>query len=419
MSDKKDIWDTNTKKEILTSIKNKLVLYLFKDADCNLEYAIKELFDLEEDDIEILKIVHFLLSPQVTKLVEILPSLMRNLAHSTNLEKIESRGVIRGQINWNDTYKRRYIEGYDNKSLFICNSTNKQYDLEENQLLKYMLNEIYEDVKYLANYNILNKDRIEQKFDKEKIEDWNDQVLSINFIIRNSMKNVRFKDITKPRFVKPKMLKKALKSRNILYHDVAKCYELYEILFLENSREKLIELISKQILEPINNDRLYELYIFFKLLEPLDDNKLELGLLRSGNDYTAKYKTGNKTIKIYYQLSPKIFSKESKYKKLEPYYTKSLVSKRPDIIIEYDINGEKTYRIVEVKRTENSGYITASIYKVFGYLYDYQKVPLENPNILVVWDGIKIIDEGAYDKKLTIMNKDEFLKNRKNILLLN
>lgn len=412
-NEKDDIWDKTTKHNILFSIQNNLYLYLFKEAQKNLEYGIEGLFNLNENDINILKQIHFLLSPQVKKLIKLLPHLIRNLSHSTNIEKIESTGIIQGQINWNKTYNKRYQMGYDNKSLFICNSTHKQYNLVENQVLKYILNIIIQIIQSLDIKGL------EENFDKKETKYWQDEIIGIYKIVKNTRKNIKFQDITIPKHIKPKMLQKTYNNRNILYKDVVKCYQLYDSIFIENNQEELIDLVKHQILEPMNNDKLYEIYIFFKLIEPLDKNYLKLGLLRPNNDYTARYKTDNKIINIYYQIKPEIFKNKSNYKQLTNFYNFKFFSKRPDIIIEYIINNKKSYKILEIKRTKDPSYIVTSIYKILSYIKDYEKIELNNPNILIVWDGIEIINDEAYNKELTIMNNKEFLKNRDKILMLN
>jgi len=56
------------------------------------------------------------------------------------------------------------------------------------------------------------------------------------------------------------MIYKAYRNRNNAYDNVAECCELYEKLFITNDQEILRELIKKQIFEPLNNDKLFEIY---------------------------------------------------------------------------------------------------------------------------------------------------------------
>ena len=86
--------------------KDFLQLYFFQGDVFEIDNQIKNFFDLE-NDLEILRSIHFILSPQVLSLLKYLPFLLRNLSHSTYRKNEVMRGRIRGNINWNDTIKTR------------------------------------------------------------------------------------------------------------------------------------------------------------------------------------------------------------------------------------------------------------------------------------------------------------------------
>lgn len=71
-------------------------------------------------------------------------------------------------MDWNQTLKVRYTEGFDDKNLFICQPPSKYFDLEENQLLKFLLNRILSLKKNFVDLFGLSE------FDVEKIDsrDW-------------------------------------------------------------------------------------------------------------------------------------------------------------------------------------------------------------------------------------------------------
>ena len=76
------------------------------------------------------------------------------------------------------------------------------------------------------------------------------------------------------------------------------------IKFVKNCDEA--ELIEKQILKPLNNDKLFEIYVVIKLLKLLDNAKgeLELGLFKPGQNYTARYIDNDLEICVLYQKMP-------------------------------------------------------------------------------------------------------------------
>jgi len=404
-----DIWSQETYERIIIEIQDYLQLYLFKDSTINSELAVTRLFDLDEENILILKKLHFIISKEVEDFVKILPYLVRNLSHSTNKEEIETHGNIIGQIDWNQTLKQRMKTGLKDKSLFVCNTNKKLYDLPENQLLKYLLNKIN---KFIKDINISFNENI-----KENITNYQDYISNIHIITSKTIKNVHLKEVELPRYITTKTINKTIKSHNNLYESVVKVYDLYEKLFILNDESELLNLLNKQVLTPNNMDTLYEVYILFKIIEKIDNNSIQMALLKSGKDYTFHSEFEDKEVNIYYQHLPEVFQSNN-LKKLRPYYNLKLTNKRPDIIVEYVKKGKKTYKIIEIKRTQNPNYIRDSIYKVFGYLKDYEKVKLEQPNILVVWDGIELEKQDNLNKQeLIILNHNEFLNKINDFVL--
>lgn len=388
-----DIWSEEIRKNVLGDVKEYFDLYLFSKATINLKNEVKNIFNLDEHDFNYFKSIHFLMSSEVKDFIEILPQLMKNLSHSTNKHEMVYRGIIQGNVNWNKTYKKRFSQGFDDKSLFVCNSNSKLYDLEENQLLKFMLKEL------IKNYNIV----------KFKDKNWQSSFYNDNLLVKTIFSSIYFQNISNLSHITPKILRKVSNHRNTFYKYVVKVYKLYHKIFIVEDPQELINLVSKQILEPTDNNDLYELYVFFRLVSKLPHNdKLKLGLLRKGNDYAANY---NDEILIHYQNIPLDFQKNSLYKDILSNYNLKGTLKRPDIIIEFKLNNQSYYRIVEVKRANNdNNYIYNSVYKVMAYYKDFQvKYTDDIPIVLVVWGEMKLIKKDeAFSSKILILNKDEF-----------
>lgn len=408
-------WKDKDRKAVLEFIKPSLYRYFFNEAVPNLHVPLKEL-GLYDTDINFLKTVHFLLSPEIKALVNELPKLMRNLSHSTQKEVIECRGVIRGRIDWNLTLKERYSRGFNDPSLFICRPGTKMYDLPENQLLKFILwkiRSLTETIELSIPDEIIEQDQWRR---------WVDIIISRYLMVKKVSKNIYFQQISLPRLIKPKTLQKAHRHRNQSYDQVAECYELYEKLFISNDQEVLRELIENQIFEPLNNDRLFEIYVLIKILNLLDNypGELEFGLLRPGTKYTARYTSNNQEICIFYQKMPLRFMDCSKNKEIFAYYDPNVSLRRPDIMLKFQYEDETFYRIVEVKRTNERGYIVDSVYKVLGYLNDFEeclKYTTNPQGVLVIWDGANIKDmENALKQPVFILQDENMEKGLRKIL---
>ena len=420
------LWNREIRSKMIEDLSQYLSLYLFKGNISDVSYGIESLFQLTPDEVSAQKAAHFLLSEELNEFIKVLPFLLRNLAHSSKKEMIEYRGLIRGKVDWSQTYKTRYANGFDDKSLFICLPASKSYDLEENQLLKYMLRKIvllYEKtLSFIDNPNIeVEYEEIDDDEEERIINNWQDIVNNRYYIVKKSLKNVYFNNITDVKRIKPKTLRKAKNHRNPYYQKLAKLSELYENLFVYDNKESLKQLVEKQLLKPASNDTLYELFIFFSIVDNLAENK-KFGLLIPGNDYSVSSTIGDIDVKIYYQGVPKdIFSKCTKYKKIFENYDIGVNLRRPDVLIEFEKEGKTYYRIVEVKRTSKPNYIRDSVYKVLGYLNDFEGIPFTKniPGVITCWEGVKMDNRyGAFDQEILILNKRDFLDNLNELLSL-
>ena len=96
-------------------------------------------------------------------------------------------------------------------------------------------------------------------------------ILDKYFASKKALKHVQFQYIKEPRFIKPKSFQRIRNHRNKHYEKVLNCYNLYQDLFILNDLKALHKLVEKQLLEPLNNDKLYELYVLFKIIEKLEN----------------------------------------------------------------------------------------------------------------------------------------------------
>ncbi len=411
-------WTKKDRIKVLDYVKEKLYLFFYTEALPKIEYPITELINLTEKDLEYLKAVHFLLSDEVGEFINEISIIMRNLSHSTKKETIGCKGIIRGKIDWGLTYKERYTRGFNDPSLFMCTPALKNYDLPENQLFKYMLWRI-RSLTESIDINIP-----EEIFEQDEFNNWIEIILSRYLAVKNTSKNIYFQNISMPRIITPKTLQRANNHRNKSYKRIVKCYELYENLFKVRNEDVLLNLIEKQILEPLNNDKLFEIYVLFKTIDFFDnlDGNLDMGILKPGLNYIAQYESENMNVCIFHQQMPNIFSQNSKNKDIFDFYNLKAGLRRPDIILKIETKDKKLYYIIEVKRTKERGYIVDSVYKVLGYLSDFEKCfdPVETPQgVLVVWNGIEFKDsiwDNAFENPVVILKHDNFDKGLEKII---
>lgn len=217
-----------------------------------------------------------------------------------------------------------------------------------------------------------------------------------------------------------------MKSRNQLYHHVAEAYILYENLFKLENHEILKNLIEKTIIKTTNPHKLYEIYVFFKLISRLPIKKYKL--LFENNNYSVISQKSGLNIKIYYQHTPDKLDSISEYNKILNNYEIAFKRRAPDIIIEFQKDNKTYYRIIEVKNSKKPKYVRDSVYKVMGYYKDFERIfTLENfsftkeyPVVLVVSGGILFKDNfnPFENNNIIILNQSDFIENLDKLLMI-
>ncbi len=413
--------------EYISKIQRYLDIYLLEGTPSSSFQSedITNFFGLENDELDVLKAAHFLMSNEVEKLFVCIPNLFRNLSHSTNKDNLECQGFIRGNINWNKTIKTRYSRSLNDKSLFVCSPPFKHYDLDENRILKFLFKEIIYLYEVILRFNTY-KDELSIDLDKlyKESEKWYDSVEKKYHLSKLCVHNIYFGGVSDLDFISPEALNKAKNHRNPIYHRVARAYELYEKLFILDDMECLKDLIKNQLIIASDNNTLFEIYIFFIVISKLEklavkDFEIHLYFKRYKTEQVSAVLEGGTSVKVFYQQVPDIFKSKSKYLKMNEnnrFGLKRVVVRRPDIIFEITENENTYYRIVEVKNASRCEYMRDSFYKMFGYIYDFANVPFTEkyPFILVNWKGSKIKEDykdDVFSQEVIFFNKDEFSKN--------
>ena len=387
-------WDVETREEILSEVKNYLYLYLYKEAGINeIKNSIANLTGLRDEDISMLQRIHFLLSPQVQEFLSVAKKLVRNLSHSTVNQEIISRGMIRGSIDWGKTYEERSKEGFKNKSIFSCKTTNKIYDLPENQLFKFLLNKIAIMTKNTSDEGLKPLD-----IKESDNEYWHNTIIEARRISLRLKNKSHMRDISDIDNVTPKMVRKTFKNKNNGYKAVVNCYLLYRSIFHEDddSLHNLIELISNQVLKPLNDNKLFEIYVLFKLMDafPKDYNRI-LKLMHRDSDFVSQYSKDNQTINLYYQNLPEGFGEKSKRLAISSSYNDfGIGAGEPDIIVEICENDSKRFRLIEIKNSSKNDTLKRGLNEVYAYLKEYEDLPLADKmrGILIAFGGVGSVD---------------------------
>ena len=167
---------------------------------------------------------------------------------------------------------------------------------------------------------------------------------------------------------------------------------------LDQRWQQVLDLLAVGWLEPLDDDDLFELYALVLTMDVLE-NDLDLGapvavdLVRPGRREVARFAAGDRSVSVYFDQS---YSAITGSKGRYPVLTSGapLISshpRRPDITVTVsDENGIQNTILIEVKNTLDANYVSASIYRCYGYIHDFTPAGLfssEGPACVLMVNG--------------------------------
>jgi hypothetical protein len=397
-----DCWNKENHNEILKFTSSMLWRYVNKNStDSKTEEAFLNLTALKLDDLIGLVEIRFLLSQDLVHFINrTMPGIINRLSKESLNKTDTVRNKIVGKVNWQKTSLTQTIAGND-RTLFVTNNVSNKFDLPENRLLKFTI----EVINKMAKKYIIDLDLPNIWYEEiTSSAKWTERVNYIYSKTQIALKNPIIKQISRISEITDKMIIATRYQRNMHYSDLANFSDAIHLAY-ENPFAYLINELGDKILEPLNNDDLYELAVLFKLINSIQSNgwtEEEIGLIGGKQRYVSQLCKDSITMKIYYQKLPAELRDISKYAPLMKEYGLSDRSRRPDIVIELKYKDLLMYLIVEVKRSQNQRYLADGAYKVFGYLKDYENIESNNADLggfLIVWKGIKMV---PYNKNTKI-----------------
>jgi hypothetical protein len=126
--------------ELATYVRDELVTFL-RDGTINEQRVTEtlDITDLQIENIDRLKRIHFCLSDPVVEYVDELQERIRRIKTANQRERVATRGEVRGKIDWEETLKHRYSDSVGDRSHFTCETPYTEYNIGENLVLKKLL----------------------------------------------------------------------------------------------------------------------------------------------------------------------------------------------------------------------------------------------------------------------------------------
>jgi hypothetical protein len=382
--------------ELASYVTDELVTYL-GSGHLN-EFALTSAIDFSGLDIEgldQLKQLHFVLSDDVVEFIQKLPERLRRVKSVSQQTSQLERGAVRGKIDWQGTIQTRAKTGFDDRTLFVVDRPEVEYDIPENRVLKKLLAVIAEPLA-----------RDIEGTTQEWRAAWDDA--DIVRLQRTLANNVYLDALPSPAEItlSGRDLQSARESRHRLYAEAARLYRLYDDLLNDRlNRPAVQELLRETLVVPTEPHRLFELCCVFGTIRRLQRayGNLTLQRVEPGMDEVARLKSDEHRIDVYYdQTGPLRFTEplpsvaelqergaddrfirlaraaekhqEAMATFLDQSSERLLYSGRPDVIIlryERHENGGKQLSdcvIGEAKYTESEATFSAGVRELLEYV---------------------------------------------------
>lgn len=353
--------------------------------------ALIFLSGLAERDLQRLRQLRFLASPEIAEFVRSGQGLIDRLPQATFSNTVYGHEV-RGRINWPATIKARLSQGGGSRILAQDQSV-RHYDVPEARAVAFVLDAIETAAAGLALSNELadvagTARRLRSHPTLTSIP----ARRSLGGSDQQRLRGSRDREIT--RLVPP-----AIKAvEGLLTGDIA------------HVRQE----ITERGWLPSEPDKVFELWLLFTIAEQLVDagwSLTELRLLapgpRLGSRPIFRFEKGAAKVSLLFQGVPTEFASSSRYKDILSLYSLDAAIRRPDIIATVEGPNGRSHLLVEAKLTENAGYILDSVYKVFGYLGDFADAigpAVPTKAALCVWGGVSLTGDRTGNEQIALLD---------------
>ncbi|MEX0697122.1 MAG: hypothetical protein WD099_06235 [Dongiaceae bacterium] len=361
------------------------------------------------DDVQVLADVIDLLRAEYISFID--NDLARVLDHLSNemvrVEEVVGPG-LRGNPRWD-----RIVLGRLNCSLptgrYVTRTAHRSFDLPENLLLRWLVDHLAATIRDISR--------------RTGADGLHPQLGLIATRCEDALRHHWLAHVAQTAALGPLLITSAERHRRPEYRRAAALARTRSAL---SSRDKgyrwhaILMLLAVGWLEPISDDDLFELYSLVLVLDVLSNDlalgaPVEYGLLLRDRRYVAAFETPAGRVRVFFDQSPQTaLGVYSRYTAVREAHQGLIgAERRPDILVTFepaDATTQTAHIIVEIKKSTDGRYLSDSVYKAFGYLYDFQslwKAPHPNPKIiLIVPEGISPKDGISVPEVMVVSGDD-------------
>ena len=319
------------------------------------------------DDTEIIKTLQYLVQPSLESFIEYqLPQLIKSLTRTTLPLTHINQGGIKGNVDWPKTVLAKRSRSIPNGASITRRSTST-YNTPENQLLALFLNTL--------TLLITNLERRHGTHNLPSI------LSSLKHKSIAALKSRSLSEVERISRVTSLHRQRCQRAKNTGYTQLLTFYSQFNEAILESKWHAIANLLNQGWISPIAEDDLYELYSLVRIVDHMEDSCKfgeisSFGLIRHNRSSIVDFCNSNddSTLSIYFDQSLSVINRD-----FTPFYNKivsdsffqAITPRRPDIILKFNRGGKTKYLFIECKYSTSESYIRDSIYKCFGYIYDY------------------------------------------------
>lgn len=276
---------------LATAVTEELITYLGRGVINQQQLAgVFEYEDLDIDEFDRLKELHFVLHDDVVEYIEYLPERLRRLKTVSQQQRTVSRGEVRGAIDWNQTLNKRSQLGYQDPTLFVTKNPYTEYDIPENRVVKKLVSIIS---------RILTAEIEGLERDWRAV--WNDEgIVRLQRILSQNVYLTRLPDEADIELSR-RDLDKTRRSRHTLYVESHRLYQLYRNLMDGRfEKEAVRSLLNESIVTPAETYTLFELFCIFRLIRTLYAFDEKLQLRPTDHKEIARLRTPDREVLVFY-----------------------------------------------------------------------------------------------------------------------
>jgi len=394
--------------------------------------------DMNIDDLDTLLKIHFLMPYKTNNrennkldVIDFMKNLEKRIRRiNTSIKKEKEKyqgGNLKGKIDFSRTFKERLMHNPFDETMFICNLIDKDFNTDENKVLKTFLEILWEilnsdKIKSILEYDYLYEHWIKERDvegDRTSFKEILERILEMNIYLRNI-------DIKNETVIEDeRLLNDVSKSRNSLYREAAELLIRYKDVIINRDIDdsEARELLKHTFIKPKKNDVLFELYWTLRIVDEFNETKPRFKPIQTGKNIIAYWETDEYEYKIYHNSSG---SKNIGIKFREDY----------SIILDklknsnFRINGKKimdTFIGRELKIMEHFNEMGDQIKLWHGNQPDiiFEKKLKDTGEIEDIFIGeVKYSDDEYYDAKngmkelleyISLIGKDEYYETSNNL----